>query len=98
MSTPQQDREDRAVDALIAAALRRAELNEPTDEDIQRFLADAPPASPEGKAALDALGPDIIQQITQTPGASKQPRSVPAIQADEELSPLYMDMNRKNVS
>ena len=93
---PQQDREDRAVDALVAAALRQAEFNEPSDEEIQKFLANVPPVSPEGKAALDALGPDIVQRITQA--SSRQSPSARATQAEEELSPLYMAMNRKNAS
>lgn len=96
MNTPQQDREDRAVDALIAAALRHAELSELTDEDIRKRLANVPPVSPEGKAALDALGPDIVQRITET--SSRQSPSARASQAEEELSPLYMAMNRKNAS
>jgi len=92
----QQDREDRAVDALVAAALRQAEFNEPTDEEIQKFLANVPPVSPEGKAALDALGPDIVRRITQA--SSRPSPSARAAQAEKELSPLYMAMNRKNAS
>ncbi len=97
MNTPSQpDREDRAIDALIAAALRHGELNAPTDEEIQKFLANVPPVSPEGKAALDALGPDIVRRITQA--SSRPSPSARAAQAEEELSPLYMAMNRKNAS
>ncbi|MCI0534082.1 MAG: hypothetical protein L0Z50_02525 [Verrucomicrobiales bacterium] len=95
-NSPQQDREDRAVDALVAAALRQAEFNEPSDEEIQKFLANVPPVSPEGKAALDALGPDIVQRITQA--SSRQSPSARATQVEEELSPLYLAMNRKNAS
>jgi len=95
-NSPQQDREDRAVDALVAAALRQAEFNEPTDEEIQKFLANVPPVSPEGKTALDALRPDIVQRITQA--SSRHLPSARAPQAEEELSPLYMAMNRKNAS
>lgn len=96
MKTPQQDREDRAVDALIAAALRHAELNEPTDEEIQKRLANTPPVSPEGKAALDALGPNVVQRIMKTSPA--RPSPVIAVNADEEMTALYSAMNRKNAS
>jgi len=95
MSKPlQQDREDRAVDALIAAALRQAEINELIDEEIQKFLANVPPVSPAGKAALDALGPGIVARLTRA--TPKDVQHASAVQADEEVSPLYAAMNRKH--
>lgn len=94
--SPRQDREGRAVDALIAAALRQGEFNDPTDEELLQFLADVPPVSPAGKAALNALGPNVIQRMLQ-PGPQRPHRS-PAAQAQENYSPLYAAMNRKNAS
>jgi hypothetical protein len=95
-NSPQQDREDRAVDALIAAALRQAEFNEPTDEEIQRFLANVPPLSPAGKAALNASGTDIVQRITRA--SASRPNTGRVAPVEEDVSPLYMAMNRKNAS
>ena len=96
MNTSQQDREDRAVDALVAATLRHAELRDLSEDDIEKDLASTPPPSEAGKAALDALGLNIIQRIKQ-----KTPtRTAPAITAESEteMSALYAAMNRKNAS
>ena len=90
----QQDREDRAVDALIAAALHQAEYNEPTDEEIQTFLKNIPPVSPAGKVALDALGPGIVARLSGE--TSKHVQHASVMQLEEEISPLYAAMNRKH--
>lgn len=55
------EKEERALDALIAAALRAPELQkEVTEEDIEKFFSKDIILSKEDEEAINALGDDFF--------------------------------------
>ncbi len=59
-----EEKEERALDALIVAALRAPELQKDvTEEDIEKFLSDDIQLSKKEEEALKALGDDIWKII-----------------------------------
>lgn len=55
-----EEKEDRALDALISLALRAPELQkEVTEEDIEKFFSEDIQLSKEDEEAIEALGDDF---------------------------------------
>lgn len=86
-------REELALDALLAAALRQPEEGQPTDEEIREFLKSKKPLSQEAEAAIKRLGPDVVNRLILARN------KISAIKSKEsESAPVFAAMNRKNVS
>ena len=86
-------REELALDALLAAALRQPEEAPLTDEEIKVFLKAEAPLSQDAKIALERLGPDAIKRYILGPSENE------TVSADELTSAqLYAAMNRNNPS
>jgi hypothetical protein len=94
MKSNKQERKERALDALMAAALRQPEETEPAEIEIEKYAKTAPSLSPEGKAALRALGPNVVKRLvigsTETRGTN--------LQGEAEEAPMYAAMHRNNPS
>lgn len=65
-SEPTNDRELKALDALIAASLRQGEQAEVTDEDIAKFCHGEAEISSEARSALSKLGEQWIRAIARS--------------------------------
>lgn len=57
------EREDHAVDALIAAVIRHAELNDVDEAAIQQACRDTAVLPGEARAALERLGPCVLRDM-----------------------------------
>lgn len=97
MATDHKDprsREDRALDALIAATIRHAELNDVSASDVEAFCARPTALSAESRRAIAALGPNVVQKIV---AGIRHDCSVPASCLRETVAPpQYVAMNRKD--
>jgi len=86
-----ENREEMALDALLAAALRQPEEAQVTDEEIAEFLKSKPPLSEDARAALKKLGPEVVRRLVDPEGAAE------TVELDDlAIGPLYAAMNRKN--
>jgi len=93
MKDNKQERKEKALDALMAAALRQPEETEPTEAEIGNYAKTAPSLSPEGKTALKALGPNVVKRlIIVTANAREVSR-----QEEVDAAPVYA-MHRNNPS
>ena len=61
-----EEREQQALDALAAAALREGEERGVSRTEIDEFLKNPVSLSQCGKKALEALGPDVLAKIIDT--------------------------------
>ena len=57
-------KEDRAIDALICLCLGR-DFYEPTEEEIEQFMNDKTPLSPEDEAMLKELGNGLPDRMKE---------------------------------
>jgi len=92
MNNEKNNREDQALDALMAAALRQPEEVEPSAEEIKKFLQRPKPISAEAKRALQKLGPNVVERLilAQTSTQGQESELVD--------TGLYAAMHRKNKS
>jgi hypothetical protein len=88
-----ESREEMALDALLAAALRQPEEAPITDEAVAEFLKSKPPLSEGAKVALKKLGPDVVSRLVR-----REDEFETTELADLESAPLYAAMNRKNAA
>lgn len=86
-----ENREELALDALLAATLRQPEEAEVTDEEIAKFLASKTPLSEEARSVLKKIGPDVMKHLLALEGEGETENI-----AASEMAPLYAAMNRKN--
>jgi hypothetical protein len=86
-------REERALDALLAAALRHPEDAKPSGKEVREFLKRNKSLSPEAKAAIRRLGPNVVNRLILSQKRSKVIEST-----QEESMPLFAAMNRQNAS
>jgi len=86
------DRDQKALDAIIAATLRpdMAE-DEVSPEEVARYLAEPGELSPEDEAALARLDRSILETARQESG-----RPARAWMVTEAPGELYTAMNREN--
>jgi hypothetical protein len=90
-----QTREDQAVDALAAAALRQGEELDVSQEEIDEFLKDTVSISPAGKQALEALGPNVVSKIIGDLPENARDYSQLRVQEQESCAE-FVAMHRKN--
>ena len=86
MTTPEQDREEEALDALIVAAFRNGQGKEDDELDL---TGPEPRLSEADERALAALGPDVVGKVLAGGHASrstKVSRTDPAREPDLELT------------
>jgi hypothetical protein len=90
MNNEKNDREEKALEALMAAALRGPEETEPTNDEIKRFLRKPMHISAEAKRALEKLGPAVVERLifARTSVLNQETEVVD--------SGLYAAMHRKN--
>lgn len=82
------EREDHALDALIAALVRHAEFAELNEDELQRMCTDTMPIPEEARQALANFGPDVARRLNH--GVRNQvPRHAVA-------SAQYAAMHRNN--
>ena len=87
--------EERALDALMAAAFRVEDAERPVSEEEARRMAESPPAlSPEDEEVVAAIGPDFVDRLLESaedrsPGTEKLGESL-----DVEIKEAYAAMNR----
>ena len=88
------DREERAIDALIAGILRPPHsTHDIQPEEIAPYVgSEEPPLSSEAEAALAKLGPNPLAGILSGARECLQPASAPR----EEFAIDYSGMYRKN--
>jgi len=90
MNDEKLNREEQALDALMAAALRQPEETEPTRDEIEKFLRKPKHLSAEAKRALEKLGPNVVERLIF---AQTSPQDQEAELVD---TGLYAAMHRKN--
>lgn len=95
-SEPNEERESKALDALIAASLRQGELAELTDEEIAKFAHGEVEISSEARAALSKLGERWIGEIARSPVELGDDE--PWSDSYREETSQVMAMHRKNSS
>jgi hypothetical protein len=87
--------EERALDALMAAAFRPEDVERPVSEEEARRILENPPAlSPEDEQVLAAMGPDFVEKLLKSaeagcPGAEGAHEAL-----DAEIEEAYAAMNR----
>ena len=87
--------EERALDALMAAAFRVEDVERPVSEEEARRMAESQPAlSPEDEQVVAAMGPDFVDRLLESaedrnPGIEKLGKSL-----DVEIKEAYAAMNR----
>lgn len=90
-----QDKEEKALDALMAAAFRLGGRDEPvTEEEAERLVRNPPELSSEDKAAIDSLEPDFVEHLLKQSGSGEPapPGAEPVL--DEELEDALAAMHR----
>jgi len=97
-SEPTNDRELKALDALIAASLRQGEQAEVTDEDIAKFCHGEAEISSEARSALSKLGEQWIRAIARSSSPMDPHDHKPWSDSYREESSQVMAMHRKNSS
>jgi len=95
-SQPNEERESKALDALIAASLRQGELVEPSDDEIAGFSHGVAEISSEARAALAKLGERWISEIARSP--MEPGDDAPWRDSYRDETSPAMAMNRKNPS
>ena len=89
-------REERALDALIAASLRLVDSGrEVTEDEIRPFIEGEVQLQPEDERAIEMLGTNVIENITRGQCSGSHAKDCDAGDI-EDLSPLCVAMNRKN--
>ena len=87
--------DDRAIDALMAAAFRLSGSDEPLTEKESKKLAKNPPRlSPEDEAAIESLGPDFVHRILHEAQTEKSVVGQEPVGLDREIEEAYAAMNR----
>jgi hypothetical protein len=90
-----QDREDRALDALMAAAFRLADGGKPmTEAEAKRFARNPPELPPEDEAALRSLRDDFVDRLIKQRGPATLPAPCAGQVPDEEIEQAYAAMHR----
>ena len=65
MKSPEDPREQKALEALLTAALHPFGLEDDvTEQEVVEFLQSMPPLTSAQQAALDSLGQDPLQWVT----------------------------------
>ncbi len=96
MDTDESKREEQALDALIAASLRRVDSDrDVTQGEIHPFIEGDVILHPDDKQAMQKLGPDVIQNITSGQCSSSLDGKGMGDEVQESSS-LFLAMNRKN--
>lgn len=90
MNNEKNNREEQALDALMAAALRQPEETEPTKDETKKFLRKPKSISAEAKRALEKLGPDVVERLIFGQAAEQ------AQETELVDTGLYAAMHRKN--
>ena len=87
--------EDRAIDALMAAAFRISRPDELLSEEEAEKLAARPPRlSQEDEEAISSLGPDFVHNLLQKAQAEKPVNKREQGILDREIEEAYAAMNR----
>ena len=84
---------ERALEAFLAAAFRLNFPDEISDEQAERFFQQPARLSNEDKEAVDSWGSDFIEVLLEgrTPVSDERPQD---IEVNEELAQEYFAMNR----
>jgi len=87
--------EDRAIDALMAAAFRLSGSNEPlTEKESEKLAANPPRLSPEDEAAIESLGTDFVHRLLHKAQTEKSIVGQEPVALDREIEEAYASMNR----
>lgn len=87
--------DERALDALMAAAFRISGSDEPMSEkEAQRLAANPPRLSPEDEAAIASLGTDFVDRLSQRVETEKHNVEEDRGTLDQEIEEAYAAMNR----
>lgn len=95
MADNDQTRENRALDALMAAAFRisSGELV-PTEEEAEELVSNPPRLSPEDEEAISSIEPGSVDHVSKkgsTPASGDQSR---AVEVNHDIEEAYAAMNR----
>lgn len=88
-------KEERALDALMAAAFRAEDPERRVNEEEARRIVENPPAlSPEDEEVVTAMGSDFVQKLLGSAEAGRQDAAGLGEALDAEIEEAYAAMNR----
>jgi len=89
--------EDKAIDALMAAAFRLSGSDRPmTEKEAKELAANPPKLSPEDEEMMASMGADFVDRILQQCNSDKVESMDTRFTLDSEIRDAYMAMNRGN--
>jgi hypothetical protein len=92
----EKESENRALDALLAAAFRLPLTDETTSEDEAEKIAVNPPElSPEDEKAISTLGPNFVKELPERAARPRERRIESNF--ENEIKEAYAAMNRGNI-
>jgi len=88
--------EERALDALMAAAFRTCGSDEPlTEEEAEKLAAQPPKLSNEDEAAIASFGIDLVDRLLEQSKAETRKYTEEHITIEKEIEEAYFAMNRQ---
>ena len=96
MENDKKKSEERALDALMAAAFRACGSDEPlTEEEAEKLAAHPPRLSDEDEAAIAYLGLDLIERLLERSKTDTHKYAGKQTTIKKEIEEAYLAMNRK---
>jgi len=87
--------EERALDALMAAAFRAEDLERPlSDEEARRIMENPPALSPEDEQVVAAMGSHFVDDLLKSAEAGSRDAGEAHEVLDAEIEEAYAAMNR----
>jgi hypothetical protein len=88
--------EERALDALMAAAFCACGSDEPlTEEEAEKLAAHPPRLSDEDEAAIASLGPDLVERLLEQSKTKTHKYTEEQTIIEKEIEEAYIAMNRQ---
>jgi hypothetical protein len=87
--------EERALDALMAAAFRAEDIERPVSVEEARHIVENPPAlSPEDEEVVAAMRPDFVEKLLKSVEVGSPDAEEVGEVLDAEIEEAYAAMNR----
>jgi hypothetical protein len=96
LETDKRKSEDRAIDALMAAAFRiRISGDIISDKEAEKLVAHPPRLSDEDEAAIASLGPDLVKKLLEQSVVDTHKHLKGQESIEKKIEEAYIAMNRQ---